>query len=161
MNLTLLPERDPFLSLPTEPYDTAQDGMAVLATTLIETMMAHDAIGLAANQVGMPHRVFVMMFDANQPIACFNPEILNHIGEETAMPEGCLSFPGLELKVKRPPTIQVRYTDAMGATGTQTMTGLAARIFQHELDHLNGVTFDSRVGSFALKRAKDKRKKLR
>ncbi len=164
MLIELLPEGDPFLKQPVPVFRVKadeQEFMQALARDLIETMRDHNAQGLAANQVGLPHRVFVM--DGVQPRACFNPELLNEIGEPVAHTEGCLSFPDLELQIKRPPTIQVRYTDEMGRSHTQTMTGIDARCFQHELDHLNGVTFDTRAAKLSLARAKkqrgDRRKK--
>jgi peptide deformylase len=94
----------------------------------------------------------------NVAFACFNPEILETEGEETVH-EGCLSFPGLYLKVKRPFKIKVRYTEMNGNEKEVTFEGLTARIFQHELDHLNGVKFTSLVGPVALDIAKQKVKK--
>jgi peptide deformylase len=128
-----------------------------LAVSLIETMVQNRGIGLAANQVGLPYRVFVMGAQ-NVAFACFNPEILETEGEETVH-EGCLSFPGLYLKVKRPFKIKVRYTEMNGNTKDVMFDGLTARIFQHELDHLNGVKFTSLVGPAALDIAKQKVKK--
>jgi peptide deformylase len=128
-----------------------------LAVSLIETMVQNRGIGLAANQVGLPYRVFVMGAQ-NVAFACFNPEILETEGEETVH-EGCLSFPGLYLKVTRPFKIKVRYTEMNGNEKEVTFEGLTARIFQHELDHLNGVKFTSLVGPVALDIAKQKVKK--
>lgn len=158
MLIELLPEGDPFLKQPVPQFRVKQDEqdfMQALARDLIETMRFHKAQGLAANQVGLPHRVFVM--DGLEPVVCFNPELLNVIGEPIALVEGCLSFPDLELRIKRPPTIQVRYVDEFGRTGTRTLTGIDARCFQHELDHLNGVTFDEVAQKLTVKMARKKR----
>jgi peptide deformylase len=160
MILDLLPEGDPFLKKVTEPFDLMQsDLIDELARDLPETMASHDAIGLAAVQVGLPYRVFVMFHRDGGHRVCFNPEVINKIGEPELGSEGCLSFPDLELRVKRAPTIQVRYTNEHGWTGTETMTGLEARCFQHELDHLDGITFDTRVGSLSLSLARKRRQK--
>jgi len=142
-----------------EPFDFNNPPIEprYLAVSLVETMAKHRGIGLAANQVGLPYRVFVMGMQ-NVAFACFNPEILEMEGEET-IPEGCLSFPGLYLKVKRPFRIKVRYNEMNGNLKETMFEGLTARIFQHELDHLNGVRFTSLVGPAALDIAKQKVKK--
>jgi peptide deformylase len=147
------------LAQKTEPFDFNNPPVPprYLAVSLIETMVQNRGIGLAANQVGLPYRVFVMGAQ-NVAFACFNPEILETEGEETVH-EGCLSFPGLYLKVKRPFKIKVRYTEMNGNEKEVTFEGLTARIFQHELDHLNGVKFTSLVGPVALDIAKQKVKK--
>lgn len=128
-----------------------------LAVSLIETMVKHRGIGLAANQVGLQYRVFVMGVD-NVAFACFNPEILNTQGEEVIQ-EGCLSYPGLYLPIKRHYKIDVRYTEMNGNVKETTFEGLTARIFQHELDHLNGVRYTNLVSSIKLESAKRKAKK--
>ena len=73
--------------------------------------------------------------------------------------EGCLSFPDLWLKVKRPVNVKVKYHDIDGVLVEKEFTGMSSRVFQHELDHLNGITFDTKVGELSLQMAKDKRKK--
>lgn len=138
-------------------FDNPPIAPRYLAVSLIETMAKRRGIGLAANQVGLPYRVFVMGME-NIAFACFNPEIVRTQGEETVH-EGCLSFPGLYLKVKRPYKIDVRYTDMNGVMQDKTFEGLTARIFQHELDHLNGVKFTSLVSSTSLDIARQKVKK--
>jgi len=155
----LIDEYSEILGNKLEPFDFNNPPIdpRYLAVSLIETMAKNRGIGLAANQVGLPYRVFVMGAQ-NVAFACFNPEILNTKGEET-VPEGCLSFPGLYLKVKRPYMIDVRYTEMNGNVKEVTFEGLTARIFQHELDHLNGVRFTSLVGPVALDIAKQKVKK--
>lgn len=150
---------DSGLSTQLESFDFNNPPVAprYLAVSLIETMVANRGLGLAANQVGLPYRVLVMGAE-NVGFACFNPEILSVEGEETTQ-EGCLSFPGLFLKVKRPYRIEVKYTDMAGVVQQKIFEGLTARIFQHELDHLNGVKFTSLVGPAALDIAKQKVKK--
>jgi peptide deformylase len=139
-----------------EPFDFANPptNPRRLAISLIETMVKYRGVGLSANQVGLPYRVFVMGAE-KVGFACFNPEILESYGEET-MEEGCISFPGLYLKIKRAASIKVRYTDMNGETKEEVFSGFTARIFQHELDHLNGTVYTSKVSRTVLERAKDK-----
>lgn len=115
-----------------------------LVGDMIATMRFHKGIGLAANQVGYNYRMFVM--DGHPaPIACFNPRIVDTGEDEVVMAEGCISFPGLTVKVKRKKSIKARYEDADGEVHTEKFTGMAARVFQHELDHLDGVVFYNRA----------------
>lgn len=128
-----------------------------LAISLIETMVKYRGMGLAANQVGLSHRVFVMGAE-KVGFACFNPEILSGTGIEV-YEEGCVSFPGLFIKIPRLSSIQVRYTDMNGVTKEERFDGLTARIFQHEMDHLDGILYTSKVSQLIVNRAKEKVKK--
>lgn len=115
---------------------------------------------MAANQLGLPYRVFAIK--SNPVIVAYNPRIVDASSKEVVLDEACLSYPGLALKVSRPETIKVRYTYPNGATETLIYSGMTARIFQHELDHLNGIMFTERVGPVALALAKSKlRKKVK
>ena len=97
-------------------------------------------------------------------MVCFNPKIVNQSEEEILMDEGCLSYPGLWLKVRRPEGIEVTYEDAKGELYEKAMFGLEARIFQHEYDHMEGTDFTKKVSRLRLDRAKKRvikqRKKL-
>ena len=124
-----------FLNPPTDPVQLAKD--------LTETMLHQNGFGLSSNQVGLPYRVFVIK--ANPILACFNPRIVDTSSEQIYLEEGCLTFPNYYVKVQRPKKIKVRYTYPNGQTVTQIYDGMTARIFQHELDHLNGVLFQSRA----------------
>ena len=110
-----------------------------LVQRLQNFMQKEGAIGLAANQVGLRDRCFVMHID-HQNWACFNPEIVEMGTDLVDFEEGCLSFKGESCIIKRPDTINVRYYDAQGKEYSEQLTGLASRCFQHELDHLNGIT---------------------
>jgi peptide deformylase len=114
-----------------------------LIVRMIKLMRQHNGIGLAANQVGERIRVFVMAIDSHI-WACFNPELLSHNNDIVDFDEGCLSFPGESCIIKRPNTIHVRYFDVTGIEIDEELTGLASRCFQHELDHLNGITMQDR-----------------
>lgn len=133
--LTTKLESFDFFNPPTDPIQLAKD--------LTETMLHHNGIGLAANQCGLPYRVFVIK--ANPILACFNPKIVSMTGEQIDLEEGCLTFPNYYVKIRRPKQIRVRYTYPNGHTVTEIYDGMTARIFQHELDHLDGILFKSRA----------------
>lgn len=117
-----------------------------LAQALVMEMRDFGGIGLAANQLGFKWRVFAMRAEPN--IVCFNPRIVMPSDEQIYLEEGCLSFPGLIIKIRRPKHVRVRFQDANGEMHTETYTGMAARVFQHELDHLDGVLFYDRAGRY-------------
>ena len=122
-----------------------------LARNLLETMRIHRGIGMSANQVGLAYRVFVM--EGDPPFACFNPKIVDMSQEQAEMLEGCISYPTVSAKITRPGHIRVRFTTPEGQVCTKKFTGMTARIFQHELDHLEGVSFLKKMGSFHRERA--------
>lgn len=128
------------------------------AYELAENMLFHGGVGLSANQIGFPHRVFCVA--ANPIIVAYNPIIVDQSEETTMLEEGCLSFPALTLKIKRPNWIRIRYTQPNGNTDTYKYVGMSARIMCHEVDHLNGITFTQHVGPVALSLAKAKARKL-
>jgi peptide deformylase len=129
-----------------------------LATELLGHMRYFGGIGLSANQLGLPYRVFVMEGDPG--FVCFNPVITASDDTEVMLDEGCLSYPGMFLQKKRPGTIRVRFQDPFGNVCVKKFSGMSARIFQHELEHMNGENFLQGVGEFAVRRAKDKQRKL-
>ncbi len=129
------------------------DELATLLDDMRQTMDDADGLGLAANQVGVSLRVFTMTLpesDAEDaPMTHYelvNPEIVRRSGE-IRFEEGCLSFPGISETVVRAATIQMRYQDRAGAVVEQTFEGVGAVCAQHELDHLNGVTFLDRLST--------------
>ena len=129
---------------------------------LIETMQHYEGIGLSANQVGVMERVFVMYnhVETKQIIACFNPKIIKEGEEKVLIDEGCLSFPGLGVKVNRPETIEVEYEDENGEKVQRELYGLQSRIFQHEYDHMEGSNFTEKVSKLKLDMAIKKQKKM-
>jgi peptide deformylase len=92
-------------------------------------------------------------------VCCFNPEIIEESEEIILMEEGCLSYPGLFVKIKRPKTIKVKFADHTGEYKTETFDGITARCFLHELDHMNGINFLQRANSIHRKQALKKMKK--
>jgi peptide deformylase len=110
-------------------------------------MYENNGIGIAANQVGVPYRVFAMRGQP-QNFVCFNPRVVQPSAEEIILEEGCLSFPGLIVKVKRPRHVRVRFQTPNGDTRTETFIGMTARVFQHEMDHLEGKLYFSRSSRY-------------
>lgn len=150
---------DPILRQELEPFDFSNPPVDPLdlATDLAETMLANGGVGLAANQCGLPYRMFIM--NADELIPCFNPRIVDYSEETVVLEEGCLTNPGLFVKVKRPRRIKVRYTEPNGQTTTKIFDGMTARVFQHELDHLNGIVYTQRASKIHLEQARKAAKK--
>ena len=118
-----------------------------LSKVLIDNMIHHEGIGISANQIGIWERAFAMVRDLenNEVMVCFNPRIIKSYTEEVEMEEGCLSYPELFLKVKRPDKIVVKYEDENKKTHKIKLQGLASRVFQHEYDHMEGIDFTQRT----------------
>jgi peptide deformylase len=130
-----------------------------LYTDLAETMRENNGMGLSANQIGVRTRAFVMT--GEEIIGVFNPRVVDESSETVTLEEGCLSYPNLFVKIKRPKSIKVRFTTPAGETSTKTFTGMTARVFLHELDHLDGVVYTSRANRYHLDQAKKLVKKLK
>ena len=118
-----------------------------LSRVLIDNMIHHNGIGISANQIGILERAFAMVRDLenNEVMVCFNPRIVKSYSEEVEMEEGCLSYPELFLKIKRPDKIVVKYEDEDKKTHKLKLQGLASRVFQHEYDHMEGIDFTQRT----------------
>jgi len=138
-------------TLPLYDFKDAKEAR-YLAVSLLETMKNNHGVGLAANQVGLNHRVFVMGAEG-VGYAFFNPTIMSTEGTEM-FAEGCLTFPGLFLPIKRPATVTLKYQDMNGEEKEQTFGGLSARIILHEYDHLEGIVYTSKVSPIILEREK-------
>ena len=118
-----------------------------LSRVLVDNMIHHNGIGISANQIGIWERAFAMVRDLenNEVMVCFNPRIIKSYSEEVEMEEGCLSYPELFLKIKRPDKIVVKYEDEDKKTHKIKLQGLASRVFQHEYDHMEGIDFTQRT----------------
>ena len=118
-----------------------------LSRVLIDNMIHHNGIGISANQIGIWERAFAMIRDLEhqEVMVCFNPRIIKSYTEEVEMEEGCLSYPELFLKIKRPDKIIVKYEDEDKKTHKIKLQGLASRVFQHEYDHMEGIDFTQRT----------------
>jgi len=161
--LDLLPEDHPVLHQ--EPltwiFDPPQADPKLMYEIMLENMVYHHGLGLSANQIGMPVKVFAMRIDeSDNAIVCFNPEIVKESEEMIKMTEGCLSFPLLYLNKRRPEKLSVKYQNADGDFITAHFEGLAARVFHHEMDHMAGKTFLDGVSKILLQSARRKQKTL-
>ena len=156
----LLHESDPILKK--EPltwiFDPPQADPDLMYSIMLENMVAHKGLGLSANQIGMPVKVFAMRVTETDAIVCFNPKIITESDEMTRMKEGCLSFPQLFLNISRPERILVEYQNAAGEEIKANFEGLAARIFHHEMDHMEGKTFLDGVSKILLQSARRKQR---
>ena len=135
-----------------------------IAEDLFVAMKQFGGIGLSANQVGLPYRMFVMGghqdMEEGKSRACWNPEIIEFSEETIQLSEGCLTYPLLFLQVTRPKKIKVKYTDNDGIECTEDLDHMPSRVFQHEFDHMNGTDFTKLVSKFKLDRAKVKIQKI-
>ena len=115
----------------------------------VKLMINEMGMGLAANQVGITKRFFAIgheTFDTFQKHAIiWNPKLITQSEEEVVDVEGCLSFKGIWLKLKRPKTVEVQYETTQGKTRFAKLDGMESKCFQHECDHLDGITFNKRV----------------
>ena len=134
-----------------------------LKENLTETMKNFHGIGLSASQCGVMERVFVMYSDVKKKeiIACFNPQIISEGTEMVTMDEGCLTWPGIWIKIPRPDHIACIFEDENGEINKVTMMGLECRIFQHEMDHMEGTNFTNRVSKLKMDRAKKRAAKMK
>lgn len=145
--LTLISEKSKELTQSQDPIEFEKDRwneaphlLPILANKMAEKMIQYGGVGLSMNQVGLRGRMFVMRTHPDITV-CVNPRIVDASQEEVLMEEGCLTYPGLHVKVKRPAHLRVRYQTATGETVTEKLTGLTARVFQHQLGVINGEKF--------------------
>ncbi|MDR1789362.1 MAG: peptide deformylase [Opitutaceae bacterium] len=145
------------------PVERFDDALRQLAGGMIETMRAHNGIGLAAQQVGLARQVAVIdirpaRFEGDwrldgarpplelfMPLTLVNPSVQILDGDDFIYEEGCLSFPDIRGDVTRPDRVRVDYRDLDGTPHTLICDDLLARCVQHEVDHLNGVLFIDRM----------------
>lgn len=148
--LTILTYPNPLLKSVAEPVTEVTDEVRVLVQDMAETMYAAPGVGLAANQIGVLKRIFVIdIADEDEPSdlkVFINPQIVEMDGE-LVFSEGCLSFPGASEEIKRAATVKVKALDADGAPFELEADGLLAVAIQHENDHLNGVLMIDKVGA--------------
>ena len=140
---------DPVLRKVCLPIENIDGELVTLAENMVETTLAAPGVGLAANQIGLPWRLFVVNIgvetDKENLVTVINPEITamegNEIGEE-----GCLSIPDVVAEVNRASQIEIKGYDLDGNEVRYEAQGYLARAFQHEMDHLNGILFWDNIG---------------
>ena len=165
----LLPPTDERVLSSIEPFDIEefkkQEKISVteFCNNMFETMKNYGGIGLSANQVGKPYRMFVMgdnlQINKGQKWVCINPEITDMSKETIRYKEGCLTFPFLFLDIERPQKIKVKYQNEQLETVEEEFDGIVSRCYQHELDHMYGRTFTELVSKLKLEMALKKRDK--
>ena len=158
----LVPVTDPILKNPLESCSIGLDRKEI-QDRLLSAMEHYQGIGLSANQIGIKERAFIMYSDVKkkETITCFDPLITDYSEEKIIMDEGCLTWPGLWLKVERSEGIRCVYNDVDGELVQVQMHGLEARIFQHEYDHMEGTNFTQRVSRLKLNMAKRRASKMK
>jgi peptide deformylase len=147
---------NPLLRQMAQPIDRLEQSHQTLIDNLMATLIQSNGVGIAAPQVAASWRVIIVASRPNprypnapemEPTVMINPRILRTSGEMVKDWEGCLSVPGIRGAVPRAETIEVDYCDRNGKLHSERLTGFVARIFQHELDHLNGMVFLDRLES--------------
>jgi peptide deformylase len=160
--MQLIKHPNPILKQQAVHWDFEKDtGAEALEVDMVQLMIESGGIGLAANQVGLLKRVFAIHLKDQVPFCMFNPYILYGDNDLVLADEGCLSFPELFLKVPRHKNITAMYVDRQGNKRIIELTGIDARCFQHELDHLDGVCFIEHISPLKLALAKKKLLKKR
>jgi peptide deformylase len=166
----IIPDNDLRLKQVCKPFNfdtgyTMEDGSILSAEKLFyllkEQMIANKGVGLSACQIGIMTRAFVIgnFTDPDSVISVFNPRIVNMGTDEIVYEEGCISYPGLFLKIKRASEFEVRFSGWDGTAGTTMFKGYTARVFLHELDHLDGITFQRRANRFHLEQGLTQKRK--
>ena len=169
MNYTLLPPTDERVLSSIVPFDKEvfkkQEKISIteFCNNMFETMKNYGGIGLSANQVGKPYRMFVMGDNPNiekgRKWVCINPEITDMSKQTIRYKEGCLTFPLLFVILTRPAEIKVKYQNADKEVVEEELSGIDARCFLHEYDHLEGKVFLEHASDMKLQRAIKKRDK--
>lgn len=148
MPLSIIPHPHPTLRVCSRPIRRVDAQLRQIVAEMLDLMYEADGVGLAANQVNLPLRLFVAnpagSREEGEELVLLNPEIQFPKGNETAQ-EGCLSLPGLYGNVKRPKSVRVSAYDLSGNSIETEVDGFLARVIQHENDHLNGVLFFDRM----------------
>jgi peptide deformylase len=153
-------ESDPILYQTAEPFDFQEDyDLEAIEQKMIDIMDQYHGIGISGNQVGFLKRVIVVKPRGQSPFALFNPEIIESSSHQRTAEEGCLSFPGIFLPITRTESVTVKYLDRTKTECIITLSGLDAKCVQHEIDHLNGITFTKHVSSLRLTLARKQQRK--
>jgi len=169
MTYELLPPSDPRVLSSIAPFDIEifkkQEKIELkeFVNNMFETMKKYGGIGLSANQVGKPYRMFIMgahpEIHKEKKWVCINPTIVEASKQTTRLKEGCLTYPFLFLDIERPSAVKVKYLDEELKEQEEDMIGIVSRCYQHELDHMNGTVFTEKVSKFKLDYALKKRDK--
>lgn len=155
---------DPVLRKVAEPVEQVDQAVKDLVSMMVDTLKKAHGLGLAAPQVGVSKRVFIVDLSAIDLTAeqhvFINPEIVWKSEDEVELEEGCLSFPGIYQKIVRPARVKIRALNLDGKPFEMEADGMAARAVLHEYDHLEGTLFIDHISSIARTLLKGRLKKL-
>lgn len=158
MQLSIIHYPHPTLRVTSKPIRRVDKQLREIAAQMLDLMYEAEGVGLAANQVNVPLRLFVAnptgVRGEGEELILLNPELERPKGNETAQ-EGCLSLPGLQGNVKRPKQVRLSAFDLKGNPVERVVDGFLARVIQHENDHLNGVMFFDRLSEESLRELED------
>jgi peptide deformylase len=162
--MQLIQSPNSFLTRKVKPFDFNELDAKQISGEMCQIMMAKNGLGLAANQVELDAQIFVMRPIENEavtkPFAVINPVIMKVDSDTVLGNEGCLSHLGLLLNIRRPKTLVAKFLDIDAKECILEFSGIDARCFLHEYDHLQGIEFTDRVSKLKLDMAKKKQKKL-
>ncbi len=161
--MKILEYPDPFLFKKVEQVTVFDENLKSQVKDMVATMFNSKGVGLSSNQVGLNKRIFVMncLGEAAPTYVFINPIIKENSQEDCLDKEGCLSFPGLYIDVKRKKSVVVRWQDLEGNFQEKEFFGLEAICVQHEIDHLDGIVFIDKLSNTSKILAMNKLKKLR
>ena len=152
--LKLLPFVDPKLKMPPDIFNFEKENAEEISEHLFIAMRKLGGVGLSANQVGLNKRMFVIGGSSNiSEKVIINPDLLSVSDKTTIMKEGCLSYPGLWLLIKRPMGCILKYQNEKGEEIIEEFKGVSARVILHEYDHMLGQNFTMRASSLKIQRA--------
>tara|TARA_B110000259_G_C13829619_1_gene328082 strand:+ start:224 stop:712 length:489 start_codon:yes stop_codon:yes gene_type:complete len=160
--MKLLKYPDEFLRKQVKEVDLENPGFdpVALKKEMVDLMIASNGIGLSANQVGLDAQVFVMGDSVENSTICINPTVVQYTEELNDDIEGCLSFPNVFVKIKRPKEILAEWYNEKLEKQTVKIEGYSAKCYLHELDHLLGITFKDRASKLKWNMATKKARKL-
>ena len=162
--MQLIQSPNSFLTRKVKPFDFNELDAKQISGEMCQIMMAKNGLGLAANQVELDAQIFVMRPIENEavtkPFAVINPVIVKVDSDTVLGKEGCLSHLGLLLNIRRPKTLVAKFLDIDAKECILEFSGIDARCFLHEYDHLQGIEFTDRVSKLKLDMAKKKQRKL-
>lgn len=162
MKFPIVAYGDPVLKKVCKNIDQEYPDLQQLVDDMFETMYAASGVGLAAPQIGLPIRLFIVDTGADEDgkegfkRVFINAEIVDESGEEWAFNEGCLSIPDIREDVMRKPTILIKYYDELWVLHQEKVTGMAARVIQHEYDHIEGKLFTDKLSLLRKRMLKSK-----
>ncbi|WP_432709596.1 peptide deformylase [Pedobacter sp.] len=162
MKFPIVAYGDPVLKKVCKNIDQEYPELRQLVDDMFETMYAASGVGLAAPQIGLPIRLFVVDTGADEDgkegfkRVFINAEIVDESGEEWAFNEGCLSIPDIREDIMRKPTILIKYYDELWNLHQEKVTGMPARVIQHEYDHIEGKLFTDKLSLLRKRMLKSK-----